>query len=155
RTKRNRELRELWRQRARGGEVGPGLRRLGACKADPDLVKLAQDCLAAEARLRPADDAAVAGRIARHRAEVQRRAEDARVQREKREEAEKRARAQVSAKRWALAVAMALGAGGAAAYFNHLAGENSRLATDEQAARGLVEKNRQSAEERFRLASVA
>jgi serine/threonine protein kinase/Flp pilus assembly protein TadD len=93
-------LRQLL-ERAGAGDTGPALRRLEACKAHPDLVRIARDCLARDMAERPADASQVADRVAAYQADVQRRAEDERVQRAKREEAERRADAEAREKKQA------------------------------------------------------
>jgi tRNA A-37 threonylcarbamoyl transferase component Bud32 len=45
------------------GETSEALDRLAACQADPELLTLARDCLAAERAARPADAGVVAARI--------------------------------------------------------------------------------------------
>jgi serine/threonine-protein kinase len=63
---------ELHRQ-AMLGELGGARERLGACGADPELVRLAAACLAPEPADRPADAGAVAATVAAHREGVERR----------------------------------------------------------------------------------
>jgi serine/threonine-protein kinase len=58
---------------AREGEVRDATDGLDRCGADPELIRLAKDCLQAEPAGRPADGAAVAARLAEHLAGVQER----------------------------------------------------------------------------------
>jgi serine/threonine-protein kinase len=58
-------------RRAARGETADALDRLAACGADVELIGLAVDCLMAEAKDRPRDASAVAGRVTTYLASVQ------------------------------------------------------------------------------------
>ena len=90
------------RDRAARGDLTEVLRRLEACGAEPELVSLCRDCLAAEPAGRPRDASEVARRMSSYLAGVQERlrvAELARV--------EAQARAAEERKRRRLTVALA------------------------------------------------
>jgi hypothetical protein len=55
---------------ALAGDVTEAFARLNACGADAELIRLAKACLAPAPEARPADAAAVAGRVKRYRDEV-------------------------------------------------------------------------------------
>jgi serine/threonine-protein kinase len=76
--------------------------RLDACGADPDLVRLAKDSLAAEAGDRPRDAGVLAAELAAHRESM-----EARLRRAELAEAEARVRAEGERKRRRLAGALA------------------------------------------------
>ena len=57
-------------QQALAGDVTESFARLDGCGADPELIGLAQACLASAPELRPADAAEVARRVKRYRDEV-------------------------------------------------------------------------------------
>jgi serine/threonine protein kinase len=57
-------------QQALTGDVTEAFARLDSCGADPELIGLAQACLASAPELRPADAAEVARRVKRYRDEV-------------------------------------------------------------------------------------
>ena len=59
------------RERAVRGELGETNRRLDGCGADPELVAICRDCLAAEPAARPRNAGEVAHRITAHLAGVQ------------------------------------------------------------------------------------
>jgi hypothetical protein len=54
-------------RQAPAGDVAGAFARLDGCGADPELVGLAEACLAPAPEARPADAGAVAGRVARYR----------------------------------------------------------------------------------------
>jgi tetratricopeptide (TPR) repeat protein len=66
---------------AKCAQTAPALARLDQCGADGELLALARDCLAAEARDRPADAGVVARRITAYLAGVQERLRDAELAR--------------------------------------------------------------------------
>jgi tRNA A-37 threonylcarbamoyl transferase component Bud32 len=57
-------------QQAMAGDVTEAFARLDGCGADPELIGLAQACLAPAPELRPADAAEVAWRVKRYRHEI-------------------------------------------------------------------------------------
>jgi serine/threonine protein kinase len=57
-------------RQALAGDMTGAFARLDGCGADPDLVALAKACLAPEPEARPADAAAIAGRVKRYRDQV-------------------------------------------------------------------------------------
>jgi eukaryotic-like serine/threonine-protein kinase len=84
------------------GETADALTRLDACGADPELIALARECLAAEPEGRPREAGAVAGRVQAYLAGVQDRLRTA-----ERERAVAVARAVEERKRRRLAIALA------------------------------------------------
>ncbi len=120
-----RHVGEVQRRAARA-ELSDAFARLEACGSDPELVGLAEACLAAEREDRPDDASAVAGRLSAHQESVHRRmreaelahaAEGARVDEAKKtaiaeamraEAAEARARAERQARRSLLGLAAAV-----------------------------------------------
>src|SRR5262249_57735404 len=58
---------------SREGDLSDAIKRLDRCGADPELIRLAKDCLAAQPAGRPADGSAVAARLAEYQAGVQQR----------------------------------------------------------------------------------
>jgi serine/threonine-protein kinase len=90
---------------AASADLADAFERLDACGADPELVALAKDCLAADRDARPADAAAVAGRATAYLAGVQERLKAAELA-----QAEARAQAAEGRKRRRLVLALA-GAG--------------------------------------------
>jgi serine/threonine-protein kinase len=105
-------------RRAARGETADALDRLAACGADTELVGLGVDCLAPEAKDRPRDASAVAGRVTAYLASVQeklRAAEAARAEEAQRTAlAERRSRdfqAGLAASILALTIAGGLGLG--------------------------------------------
>jgi serine/threonine-protein kinase len=60
-------------QQTHDGDLNDATDGLNRCGADPELVRLAKDCLAADPADRPADGSAVAARLAEHLAGVQER----------------------------------------------------------------------------------
>ncbi len=87
---------------ARRGETAAALARLERCGADLELLAVARDCLAVEARDRPADAGVVAGRMTAYLAGVQERLRAAELLR-----VEAQARAEEEAKRRLLAERLA------------------------------------------------
>jgi serine/threonine-protein kinase len=71
---------EVQRKAARG-DLAEALAAIDACGADPELIAIARDCLAAEPEDRPGDARAVADRIGGYLAGVSRRLKDAELQR--------------------------------------------------------------------------
>jgi len=63
------------------GDTAAAMARLASCAADAELLTLARDCLAAEAKDRPADAGAVAARITAYLAGVQERLREAELSR--------------------------------------------------------------------------
>jgi hypothetical protein len=97
------------RSMAEAGQLGPARERLRACGADPELVKLAEWCLAPEPGGRPADAGVVAEAVAGYLARLQERAEQERLE-EERERVRRAAR-----RRWRVWVAVAAVAAAAVA----------------------------------------
>ena len=64
-------------RRAMKGDLSEAFDRLDACGADPELIALARDCLAAEPEGRPRDAGAVAGRVGAYLSGVQEVADEA------------------------------------------------------------------------------
>ena len=89
-------------QRARRGDTADALARLGGCGADPELIDLVRDCLAAVPEDRPRDAGVVAARLTGYLAGVQERLHAARIA-----GAEERARAESERAKRRLAVALA------------------------------------------------
>ena len=89
-------------QRARRGDTADALARLGDCGADPELIDLVRDCLAAVPEDRPRDAGVVAARLTGYLAGVQERLHAARIA-----GAEERARAESERAKRRLAVALA------------------------------------------------
>jgi serine/threonine-protein kinase len=87
---------------ARRGDTAAALARLERCGADLELLGLARDCLAVDARQRPADAGVVAGRMSAYLAGVQERLRAAELSR-----VETQARAEEEAKRRVLAERLA------------------------------------------------
>ncbi len=90
--------------------------RLASCGADPELIRLATDCLAENAADRPANASEVAARVTAYRESVQQRLNQAQVDRAAAEAYAETARAKARASRWralvcivALSLAMVLG----------------------------------------------
>jgi serine/threonine-protein kinase len=101
--------------RAGRGDLADAWARLGACGADAELAALARDCLAADARDRPADGGAVAARVQAYRAGVEerlRRAEVERAAAQARAAEERRRRRAQLALAAALLLLLTLGVGG-------------------------------------------
>ncbi|HEY2635779.1 MAG TPA: serine/threonine-protein kinase, partial [Solirubrobacteraceae bacterium] len=89
-------------QRARRGDTADALARLDACGADPQMIDLVRDCLAAVPEDRPRDAGVIAARLNGYLAGVQERLHAARVA-----GAEERARAESERAKRRLAVALA------------------------------------------------
>ena len=89
-------------QRARRGDTADALARLGGCGADPELIDLVRDCLAAVPENRPRDAGVVAARLTGYLAGVQERLHAARIA-----GAVERARAESERAKRRLAVALA------------------------------------------------
>src|SRR5262249_50020769 len=66
-------------QRARRGDTADALVRLDACGADPEMIDLVHDCLAAAPEDRPRDAGVVAARLTGYLAGVQERLHAARI----------------------------------------------------------------------------
>jgi serine/threonine-protein kinase len=108
--------------RAARADLADARARLDGCGADPELIALAKECLAAEREQRPADAGALAARVTAYRAGVQERLRQAEVERAAAEaraqEAQARTRAERRARRLTLGLAasvvltLALGGGG-------------------------------------------
>ena len=88
-------------QRARRGDTADALARLDGCGADPELIDLVRDCLAAVPEDRPRDAGVVAARLTGYLAGVQERLHAARIA-----GAEERARAESERVKRRLAVAL-------------------------------------------------
>src|SRR5207302_11277262 len=76
---------EVVRLRATAADLGEALARLGGCGADPELVRLAERCLARRKADRPADAGAVAAAVAAYVSGVQERLQQERLRREREE----------------------------------------------------------------------
>jgi serine/threonine-protein kinase len=99
---------------ARDGDLGAATAGLDRCGADPELVRLAKDCLAVDPADRPADGCAVATRVAEYLAGVQerlRRAEVGQARAETRAEGERTRRRLAVGLAVAVLAVLALGAG--------------------------------------------
>jgi serine/threonine protein kinase/tetratricopeptide (TPR) repeat protein len=66
---------------ARDGNLSPAFERLAACGADPEIMRLAKDCLAARKEDRLREAGVVAARMADHQARVQQRLRQAEIDR--------------------------------------------------------------------------
>ena len=91
-------------------ETAAALTRLEHCGADEELLALARNCLAAEARDRPADAGVVAGRMTAYLAGVQERLRDAELSRAAESARAREAEAKASAERHARRLTAALAA---------------------------------------------
>jgi tetratricopeptide (TPR) repeat protein len=140
---------------AKRADLADALTRLHGCGADGELVALARVCLAADKAERPRDGNAVAGAVAAHRQEVQRRlkaaeieaaAEAARAEEEKKLRVAEVRRVQAERQRRRIAVALAaavvllvLGASGAVLVYQNERGrqeaEQLRQEAEQEAAR--------------------
>jgi serine/threonine-protein kinase len=96
-------LEEIFRH-AQEGDLGGTRARLEGCGADPELVRLAQRCLAAEPAQRPRHAGEVARAVTAHLASVQERLRQAELGRAA---AQARARAERKARRWTVLAATA------------------------------------------------
>jgi serine/threonine-protein kinase len=92
-------------EQAREGDLKDATERLDCCGADPELVRLAKDCLVAGPAGRPPDGSAVAARVAEHLAGAQERLRRAEVGQAR---AEARAEGERSRRRLAVGLAAAL-----------------------------------------------
>jgi serine/threonine-protein kinase len=124
-------------QRTREGDLGDASDGLDRCGADPELIRLAKDCLAVDPAARPADGSAVAARVAEYLAGVQerlRRAEVGQARAKARAEGERtRRRLAVGLGAAVLAVA-ALGGGTLLLGQHHRAEQDREQARRQQAA---------------------
>jgi serine/threonine-protein kinase len=127
---------EIQRQATRGG-TADAIARLEASGADPELLGLARDCLAAEVEDRPRDAGAVAERLSAHLSGVQERlraAELAAAAAAARAAAERRARRLTAALAASVIGLIALGAGGYAWALGQWAERAARTAAAVDAA---------------------
>jgi serine/threonine-protein kinase len=116
---------EAVRLRAAEADLGEALGRLHGSGADPELIRLAECCLAARKADRPADAAAVAERLAAYQGSVQKRLRQAELERATAQAtaaAERIARRRTRALGLALVALVALAAGGGL-WTQHLAAE--------------------------------
>jgi serine/threonine-protein kinase len=124
-------------QQARAGNLSDATDRLDRCGADPELVRLAKDCLAAEPAGRPADGSAVAARLAEYLAGVQerlRRAEVGQARAEARAEGERTRRRLAVGLAAAVLAVVALGGGTLLLVQRHQAEQAREQARRQQAA---------------------
>jgi eukaryotic-like serine/threonine-protein kinase len=121
--------------RAAAGDLAEAFACLGGCGAEAELVALAGDCLAPERERRPRDAGAVAARLAAYLAGVQERLRQAELEwaaaEARRAEAEAKAKAERRARRLAggliaVALLVALGAGGAWLWWDRRRAEERR-----------------------------
>jgi serine/threonine-protein kinase len=94
--------------RATAGDLAEAHGRLAGCGADPELLRLARACLAAEPKDRPRDAGAVAGAVTAYLAGVQERLRAAEIERAAAQGREADARAKAAAERRARRVTVAL-----------------------------------------------
>jgi serine/threonine-protein kinase len=124
-------------QQARAAELSDATDRLDLCGADPELVRLAKDCLVAEPAGRPADGSVVAARLAEHLAAVQerlRRAEVGQARAEARAEGERTRRRLAVGLGAAFLAVVALGSGTLLLVQRHQAEQAREQARRQQAA---------------------
>jgi serine/threonine-protein kinase len=115
---------EQLRVKALMGDVAAAVTRLDACGADPELVRLCQQCLAARSEERPRDAADVATQVAAYQAAVQERLRQAELARAAAQAREQEAQATAAAERkarrrtrgLAVAVLLLLAGGGTGAW---------------------------------------
>src|SRR5262249_1922081 len=137
---------------ARTGDLADATDRLDRCGADPELVRLAKDCLTADPAGRPADGSVVATRLADHLAGVQerlRRAEVGQARAEARAEGERTRRRLAVGLAAAFLAVVALGGGTLLLVQGHQAEQAREQARRQQAgesdlaqAAGLKEQGR-------------
>jgi serine/threonine-protein kinase len=135
-------------RRAVRADLADALARLAACGAEPDLVALARDCLAAEPKDRPAHAGVVAERLGTYLAGVEerlRRAELERVAAQAKAEAERKRRRLTLALAASLMTLLALG--GSAAWWY----QRDR---DARAAQDAAQEAREAAQEAARRAET-
>jgi hypothetical protein len=99
------------RRKAETADLAETRARLQGCGADPELIDIAQACLAPRAEARPAHAGEVATRVTQYRANVQQRLEEARLEKAKAEEAHARRQAERSRariRRWAIGLGLGL-----------------------------------------------
>ena len=124
-----RRLQEVIRKAMRG-DTGDALARLDACGAEPELIALARDCLAAEPEDRPRDAGALAARMSAYLSGVQERlraAELARVEADARAQEERKRRKLALALAAAVLALVTIGGTGAAAYWQQRRDQAARL----------------------------
>ncbi|HYH67553.1 MAG TPA: protein kinase [Urbifossiella sp.] len=97
---------------ARRADLAEARERLGACGADPELIRIALECLAPEPAARPRDAAAVAAAVTAYQAGVADRLKAAEIDRAA---AQARARAERARRRLTVALAVTVLAAGATA----------------------------------------
>ena len=139
------QTRDEIRGKAARGDLADALHRLDTSAADPELISLACDCLAADRQQRPRDAGIVAARITAYLSGVQdrlRKAELARVEAQARAE-EERKRQRVTV---ALAASVLLTAGIVGAGWSYLAREQQRRAVQVDLALREAELRRDDAQ---------
>ena len=117
-------------RKAMRGDTGDALARIDACAAEPELIALARDCLAAEPEDRPRDAGAVAERISAYLSGVQERlraAELARVEADARAQEERKRRKLALALAAAVLALVTIGGTGTAVYWQQKLDHGARL----------------------------
>jgi serine/threonine-protein kinase len=97
-------------RKAEAGDLADAYARLDGCGADPELVRLARSCLAAEPEVRPQDAGAVATAVTAYRAGVQERLRVTELERAAAQAREAEAKAKAKAERRARRVTVGLAA---------------------------------------------
>ncbi len=117
-------------RKAMRGDTADAMARLDACGADPELIALERDCLAAEPEDRPLDAGAVAARVTAYLSGVQDRlrgAELARVEADARAQEERKRRKLSLALAAAVLALVTIGGTGTAVYWQQKRDQGARL----------------------------
>jgi serine/threonine-protein kinase len=131
-------------EQAREGDVSAATEHLDHCGADPELIRLAKDCLQASSACRPADGSAVAARMAEYLAGVQERlrcAEIGQARAEARVEGERTRRRLAVGLAAALLAVVALGCGTLLLVQRHQAEQSRERARRQQAAESALSRS--------------
>jgi tetratricopeptide (TPR) repeat protein len=117
-------------RKAMRGDTADALARLDACGAEPELIALERDCLAAEPEDRPPDAGVVAARVTAYLSGVQQRlraAEMARVEADARAQEERKRRKLALALAAAVLALVTIGGTGTAVYWQQRRDQGARL----------------------------
>jgi serine/threonine-protein kinase len=139
--------RQLVFRQAEQGKLDDAFRRLDACGADGDLVRLAKHCLSADAADRPRDAGVVAREVTAYLTGVQERLRAAEVERAAAQAKAEEAKAKIAAERRAKRLTVGLAAAVLlTAAIGSAAGLWIKKQRDDQAAERSAEEARQAAE---------